>query len=196
MSEIGYAEKVVSQREQLRTFLLEHQIIVPQEPLLDPHVEAPREWLIRGESHKERLLKPAEHPFVPQSGEWGTYGIFFGDCMKPLMYPHSGAYYLYRTEDLRSDWLVDPSEEYEKTLSEIAEKEHLKMTSVTQGVQAIDMVYHQNNIYQAKRGIATLHSSLAVEKASAIVYTSNFLSSDELASVPSSVRDKLVKLNI
>ena len=196
MSERGYAEQILSQREQLHSFLLEHQIIVPQEPLLDPRVKAPREWLIRGESHKERLLNAKQNNFNPQSGEWGTYGIFFGDCMKPLMYPHSGGYYLFRTEDLRNNWMVDPSPEYERALSEIAQGDRLNLSSISGGVEATDKLYHSHNIYQAKRGIATVTSSLAVEQAAAIIYTKNFITPDEFRKIPLSLQRKMLQLSI
>src|SRR5260221_14201501 len=79
----------------------------------------PRQWLLRGEMSANRLFQG--NPFIPQSGQMGTHGVFLGDCLSSITSPSSGGvYYLFPSSRLAERWLVSPSEEYYRLLNQVA----------------------------------------------------------------------------
>lgn len=179
----------------LTSVLRECNIEFPLRPQTDT-TAGPRQWLIRGEQNKNRLLHPKENPFTPQSGEWGSHGVFFGDCASSLMYPEKGAYYIFDTSSLNDKWIISPSREYKELLQKTAEEKNLNLANITGGVNAEQEVYKANSIFQSKRGIATVSHPILVQQAQRIIITDGFLSENELASIPEEIRRKIITLKL
>lgn len=194
MSETPSSEDLERKRLILSEALRSCGISIPESPLYDTSVLQPRAWLVRGENRKDRLIDQGKRTFAPQSGEMGTYGVFFGDCLKPLIYPQNGLFYIYGRNDVADTWLVDPSTAYKEEYANAALQHNLNPTSISEGIVAQEWVYRQHNVYQAKRGIATVASPLPLDQSAAIIMTDGFLSQDELHHLPPSLSSKLTTL--
>jgi|GEM_PF-5783887 len=169
-------------------------IIFPEAPLFTPDVISPRPWLVRGEGRLSRLTDDNDRFFVPQSGEMGTKGVFFGDCLQSLMYPQNGAYYVYSAPELSTEWIVSPSQRMDDAVNLVASELNLRPMTISGGLEAEQAVYDKNNIYQSKRGIATIASSVAVAKVRAILVTPSFILDHKTHMIPSSYKKKIVEL--
>lgn len=194
MAEALTTSELTYKRQMLFEGLRDVGFFLPEEPQLGTHVTGPSPVLVRSESTLSRLTNSNEKMFTPQTGEMGTKGVFFADCLKALMYPSEGAFYVFHTGDVAQDWLVAPSEQFRRELERVAQQRNLRLTSVSGGVEAEEVVYDRFNVYQAKRGIATSSSPVGLDKVSAVLVTPNFIASHELAKIPPVIKNKIIEL--
>lgn len=76
----------------------------------------------------------------------------------------------------------------------VASELNLRPMTISGGLEAEQAVYDKNNIYQSKRGIATIASSVAVAKVRAILVTPSFILDYKTHMIPSSYKKKIVEL--
>lgn len=194
MTEVTAFSELQVKQELLSEALANLGINFPKDPDQNPDISMPRPWLVRGTGNLS-ILSDGQGLFMPQDGEMGTNGVFFGDCLKSLMYPSKGAFFVFPTSSVASNWLITPSLEYQQELERVASERHLSLTTITGGVEAESEVYRRNNIYQKMRGIATVASPVEVERATAILTTHSILHNDDLAKIPHHIKNKLVELS-
>ncbi len=171
------------------TALKNNRLIIPESP--DPNAKAPRRWLIRGESSSDRLLIPDQQVFKPQSGQMGSYGVFLGDCLAPLMYHSPGAYYLFDKDKLDIDWLRVPSSDYNKEIERIGKDHNLRLEELNGGLNAETMLFKRFATYQPNKGVATIPYPLSLEEAVAIFLTDGFIDQKSINSLPDNLKRKI-----
>lgn len=162
----------------------------PSNPTVESLV-GPRQWLIRGENSTSRLLLE-DRTLTPQPGQMGSHGVFFGDCIAPLMLPEQGVYYVYPTAQVSQDWLRIPSPEYRKLAERIREKNGLRADSVGDALNADSLIYKSSATYSPKDGIATSPRPLPIQSAHLILLTEGLLTPQQLQGLPETIRNKVV----
>lgn len=180
-----YKDKILS----LKKALYENGLNVPERP--NPDAKIPRRWLLRGESTKDRLLDINQRNFQPQAGQMGSYGVFLGDCLAPLMHYVPGAYYLFDRDTINANWLCVPSEKYTEQMEIIGRQYNLKIESVSNGLIAETILFKYSATYQPTIGIVTIPYPLELDRVSTIFLSTNFLNLKELESLPNNLREKI-----
>lgn len=154
----------------------------------DPTQANPREILVRGETETRSLFRGYH---VPSSGAWGSFGVFFGDCLSPVMLPENGIFYVYRTVDVARSWVSIGSQEYQNLIQQIAISQGLKIDRVSDGVDADHKLSTLHPVYYPLAGTATFHTDLSLEKAFMIIPTGN--ATDRIRKdLPTSILGKIV----
>jgi hypothetical protein len=121
-------------------------------------------YLIRADCNLNHLFNKA--PFLPNSGQYFTWGVFLGGCFNSLMYPHDGLYYVFsRCSILPDNFLVDPSPEFDELINSTAQQKKLDLKSYNDYFEAARYMYEKHNIYQSKNGVITIHTEIPVESA-------------------------------
>ena len=146
----------------LRDALRENGIDIPKTS--QPGNLSPRKWLIRSESNKNRLLDKNQQLFQPNAGQMGSHGVFFGDCLSPIMYPNPGAYYVFDTNSLEANWLPIPSETYTMSVDQISKQYSLKVEKIADGIMAENILFQRLSTYQHHHGIVTIPYPITLDR--------------------------------
>jgi len=142
-------------RSQFVATLKKFGVDVPATPT--PTQTSPQKWLLRGENGNYRLINPAASQFQPQSGEWGRYGVFTADSLSPVVFPCSGAIYVFDRDQLFApEWVSISSLRYRQLLEKVAEERNLDLSKIGDGVEAELAVAKQYHLYDPKTSITTL----------------------------------------
>lgn len=166
-------------------------VTVPSGP--DDSFSHPREWLLRGEASPTKLYSTDK--LEPQSGEMGTWGVFFADCLSALYkYQEGGIYYVVPTSKITEPWLRTPSTDYEKLFRETAQKYQLNPNSIGGGVETEQKLFKSHNIYQAKRGIATTHTPIPLGWAKYILVDTHGKQIIDKDRIPPEIMEKIIEI--
>lgn len=128
----------------------------------------PSEWIARG-----KMGDRPDKVLVPQSGKYGSWGIFFSDNYPGLVVPNQG--YLYVISANSFDWLVAGSGEWNRQYEQVAQEGHLNTRLIGDGMEAETILYKSHCVYQPDFGYATVNTPLPLE---AIHYLINIQGSD------------------
>lgn len=173
----------------LERVLYKNGLNIPKSP--NPDAKTPRRWLLRGESNENRLLDINQRSFQPKYGQMGSYGIFLGDCLAPLMYCNPGAYYLFDRDTIDANWLSLQAESYMEQIKKIGRQHNLRIERVDDGLAAETILFKHSATYQPATGVVTIPYPLELDRVSAIFLTNDFLNPKELESLPNTLREKI-----
>lgn len=122
----------------------------------------PGRWIARGKASS----KP-ESILTPQSGQYGTYGVFFADHSSGIITPDKG--YIYITDSSKYDWLIAGSHVWKNYIDRIARDRGLTLTRISDGIEAESIIYHSSCVYQPIHGYATIPEQIDIKKISHIL---------------------------
>lgn len=191
MIEAPLSTELQEQQHRLSDELNRLGIEFPQDP--DLNENSPRPWLVRG-SHNKGILTNGDKFLIPHDGQMGSTGVFFGDCLRPLMYPHTGVFYVFLTTEVATDWLSTSTDRYQAILKHIADEKRLDTRTISGGIDTEAEVYAHYNVYQAHSGIAAAASPVPLYQARHILVTPDLLYPHELERIPSLIKDKIQEL--
>ncbi|MFA5932586.1 MAG: hypothetical protein WCV81_04955 [Microgenomates group bacterium] len=172
---------------QLQEYLTSIGIDIPLNP--DPDQDTPRTWLVRGTPKTNTL---SEKHLLPQTGQLGTKGVFFGECLSPVVVPDWGVVFVY-PNTITSRWLNIKSRIFQKLVGYVAAKNHWNTAKIGEGATAYETVYSKYPIFSPTDGICTIPNALPVDQAQHIVMVGQgkYKDSVSVKSFPEEIQNKI-----
>lgn len=163
-----------TRKEYIRSFLISQGIAVPAS---QHYEQSPRAILLRGDNSHARITGK-ELYFIPNSGQMGSFGVFFADVLSALM--DADILYVFRERNVlhaanAETWLPYGRENCSELLMRIASDKNLNLRTITGGVTAETELFKSHPIYQPTLGIATIPTQLPVTTASHIFVNKRLL---------------------
>jgi len=178
-------QRVKNMSEQLSRVGIE----VPTSP--DSRRDNPRQWLLRGETSVDRLIKNL--PFSPQSGKLGSKGVFLGDCTAPLMLSDESVMYVFPSS-ISSGWLNLESRKFLEIMNEFAKKYNLDTSRIGEGSKAMELVYEKYSVYSPKEGICTVPYQLTIQDCERILLPERLIDQGTLNQIDQETLAKILLL--
>lgn len=172
-------------RIQIAEYLASLGVNLPAIP--NPNQLLPRPWLVRGEPKINPLISGL---LQPQSGQFGTRGVFFGECLSPTMLPEHGVIYVY-SNSVVPKWVNLKSRMFDRLLKSIATKQNLDIHRIGEAAAAYETVYSKYPVFSPTEGICTIPKPLPVEQARHIIIVGQHHDFPKIESLPDPLKQKM-----